>query len=496
MLGEGNVRILSLFIAVSLLFPACTHADEFKVDGNAKICPKNATASAASIVNKSLSERLDVCILTTLSPSDLRLLRNSVFARHGYVFKSRDLADYFKNISWYKPNRNFSPDELSDAERNYVSTIQIVEDELNKPHIDESTSHGDYSDESEAPMDRTEFPKATDFLLPINRLPQNHNGIKVKDGKLIFTETQKSIDLRWMPSKQTLEKFRESASSRRWRVIGNGVLVMQDFENIGAEGGRCEEQYYSLDGSLVLEEPNGCPNYVLKKNHNILIKSISNGCCGSDSWEFEIYNATSKAIMAKYDIESEADGLLTYIPKSHELILGISHTRSEGEYADILDDSLIQIISADGKENVTFYAAYLKSKASYEELNPLSISNLVAVSKLPDAHSWLLRFSDKNKNQFVLLSDEYKYSPPVGLLTTWVGEKKYSKNSKLYIDNVYVGYAPFSGFENIGKHKIKVVYPNGASDEKVVVIKSRKITEYMFYFDKCASCKSIRYEIK
>lgn len=37
------------------------------------------------------------------SGSDLRIMRNYIFARHGYKFKSKDLQDFFSQYSWYEP---------------------------------------------------------------------------------------------------------------------------------------------------------------------------------------------------------------------------------------------------------------------------------------------------------------------------------------------------------------------------------------------------------
>lgn len=35
------------------------------------------------------------------SKSDLRIMRNEIYARHGYVFKSSDLQNYFSQKPWY-----------------------------------------------------------------------------------------------------------------------------------------------------------------------------------------------------------------------------------------------------------------------------------------------------------------------------------------------------------------------------------------------------------
>lgn len=71
--------------------------------------------------------------LEALSASQLRLLRNEIYARHGYVFKSKDLNDYFLQKSWYKPDPNLKEIELSDLEKENLSLIQYFENR--KPFI-------------------------------------------------------------------------------------------------------------------------------------------------------------------------------------------------------------------------------------------------------------------------------------------------------------------------------------------------------------------------
>lgn len=40
--------------------------------------------------------------LSGLSKEELRIARNEIYARHGYIFKSADLREYFKSKSWYQ----------------------------------------------------------------------------------------------------------------------------------------------------------------------------------------------------------------------------------------------------------------------------------------------------------------------------------------------------------------------------------------------------------
>ena len=50
-----------------------------------------------------LHRRLNESDLSDFDSDELRVLRNTVYARHGYIFKSKDLQDYFAAFSWYTP---------------------------------------------------------------------------------------------------------------------------------------------------------------------------------------------------------------------------------------------------------------------------------------------------------------------------------------------------------------------------------------------------------
>ncbi len=48
---------------------------------------------------------------------DLRIMRNEIFARHGYIFKKPELIQYFSGQSWYVPRYNDVSSLLSNSER-------------------------------------------------------------------------------------------------------------------------------------------------------------------------------------------------------------------------------------------------------------------------------------------------------------------------------------------------------------------------------------------
>jgi hypothetical protein len=60
---------------------------------------------------------------------DLRLLRGVVFGRHGRVFKDRDIQNYLKEQTWYKPNPAFTNASLNQTERVNLDLIRELEAE-------------------------------------------------------------------------------------------------------------------------------------------------------------------------------------------------------------------------------------------------------------------------------------------------------------------------------------------------------------------------------
>jgi len=57
------------------------------------------------------------------SPEDLRVMRNEVYARHGYSFKSKDMRYTFEKLDWYMPMGIDIRFELTDIE---IANIAII----------------------------------------------------------------------------------------------------------------------------------------------------------------------------------------------------------------------------------------------------------------------------------------------------------------------------------------------------------------------------------
>jgi hypothetical protein len=85
----------------------------------------------------SLDRVLSLGELRQLSLRDLRLLRNTIYARRGREFKSEILRDHFKGMEWYQPRSDYSDKLLSANDTRNIALIRTVENEFGGPLSDE-----------------------------------------------------------------------------------------------------------------------------------------------------------------------------------------------------------------------------------------------------------------------------------------------------------------------------------------------------------------------
>jgi hypothetical protein len=74
------------------------------IAGKTSPAPAVQPANAAGyVIPDSQNRLLTAADLTRLSASQLRIARNEIYARHGFRFRSADLAAYFAKMPWYTP---------------------------------------------------------------------------------------------------------------------------------------------------------------------------------------------------------------------------------------------------------------------------------------------------------------------------------------------------------------------------------------------------------
>ena len=76
--------------------------------------------------NKLIADQL----LRGLSLHELRLLRNEIYARHGRIFKTVWIQQYFGGQPWYDPKEDFKDEEISGSDKTNIETIVAYENKL------------------------------------------------------------------------------------------------------------------------------------------------------------------------------------------------------------------------------------------------------------------------------------------------------------------------------------------------------------------------------
>lgn len=77
-----------------------------------------------SIMPDTYSRYIDESDLYVFNASELRLIRNEIFARHGRIFTSADLNEYFRQKAWYVPT--YSPEEFDANMESYLTKYELA----------------------------------------------------------------------------------------------------------------------------------------------------------------------------------------------------------------------------------------------------------------------------------------------------------------------------------------------------------------------------------
>ena len=61
------------------------------------------------------------------SKDDLKLMRNEIYARHGYIFNTSEMVNYFSKQSWYSPTSSDVNSSLTEIEKKNIQLIKSYE---------------------------------------------------------------------------------------------------------------------------------------------------------------------------------------------------------------------------------------------------------------------------------------------------------------------------------------------------------------------------------
>lgn len=81
-------------------------------------------ATTEKLFEKNASnEELTSDFVSNLSKADIFILRNSIFARHGFAFRDKQLRMYFEQFDWYMPVFGDVKDELTEIEKKNIDLL-------------------------------------------------------------------------------------------------------------------------------------------------------------------------------------------------------------------------------------------------------------------------------------------------------------------------------------------------------------------------------------
>lgn len=83
--------------------------------------------SAHPVDELDVTKPLDAKQLKKLEPDELRLLRNSIYARHGRSFEAVSLATFFASREWYQKDPAYADTRLTPVEKANVELIAKAE---------------------------------------------------------------------------------------------------------------------------------------------------------------------------------------------------------------------------------------------------------------------------------------------------------------------------------------------------------------------------------
>lgn len=97
--------------------------EESNQNNNSKL---DISENIDEIMNKVLNGNEE--ILNQYSSDELKTIRNTIYAKKGYIFKNKDLKKYFSKKSWYK---GYTSDEnqisLSSDEKTFIDIVKSYE---------------------------------------------------------------------------------------------------------------------------------------------------------------------------------------------------------------------------------------------------------------------------------------------------------------------------------------------------------------------------------
>lgn len=113
-------KIFTLFVLL-LIAPIAGHSQVHAQK------PNKQTQYLPGLYPEASQRILNANDLKGLNNFDLKVMRNEIYARYGYIFKTQEMKDYFNEQNWYKGKHKNVDKFLTEIERKNIEFIKKFE---------------------------------------------------------------------------------------------------------------------------------------------------------------------------------------------------------------------------------------------------------------------------------------------------------------------------------------------------------------------------------
>lgn len=230
------------------------------------------------------------------SGAELKIMRNEIFARYGYIFKTKDMKEYFAGQSWYRPTAADVTGKLTAIEKKNVELIKKAESGQiamtpPKPLVPSSNAAGLYPEASARILNGSELSGMTTKQLSIMR-----NEIFARHGYIF-----KTTDMKEYFGRQSWYRPSASDVSSVLTVIEKqNIETIKKFEtlnnvNLEVNGRQVADIVPYYDSGLMEGSGTGYAVVIYKS--------------GSPAWSVHRFNVSDRLQVYGYDHNSSSDRL-------------------------------------------------------------------------------------------------------------------------------------------------------------------------------------------
>ena len=122
-----TVLVIAVFIGINLDFGKQNNnleSPQIKTQDSIAIKTSNTLNGNYTIASEKILTSDD---LFNRNKFELKIMRNEIFARYGYIFKTKDMKLYFESQSWYSPRYNDVTSFLTEIEKSNIELIKRYE---------------------------------------------------------------------------------------------------------------------------------------------------------------------------------------------------------------------------------------------------------------------------------------------------------------------------------------------------------------------------------